>query len=158
MDFRVIDGCPCPTEVAAQVFMVLRQAGQTASSIYRGDDAKAILHAHGKHTQAEIHQMFPTISNPPGLSEHECRSDGVGKAGPSGRVLPPWQVGVDSGADSDADKAAIEASAQSFGWVVHHHYQRGVEGHHWCFDEPPRPQSASQRARIALLRLRLSRR
>lgn len=156
--YLVIDGCPCPYEVAAQVYLVLRKAGMTASSIYRGEDAKAILHAHGKHTQAEIHRMLPDISNPPGLSEHECRSDGVGKAGPPGRRLPKWQVGVDSGSNSLADKARVEAAARTFrGWRVEHHYSRGVEAHHWCFGGPPRPNTLWQRARIALLRRTLPR-
>lgn len=155
--FRVIDGCPVPLMAAAQVYMVLRKAGQTASSIYRGEDAKALLHKHGKHTQAEIHKMYPTISNPPGLSEHELRSDGVGKAGPSGRVLPDWQIGVDSGTDSQASKDAITRAAQSFGWQVAHNYARGVEAHHWSFREPPRPRGVGQRAKVAYYRARLPR-
>lgn len=143
--FLLVDSCPCPYEVAPQVYMVLRRAGQFASSIYRGEDAKALLHAHGKHTQAEIHAMLPTISNPPGMSEHECRSDGVGKAGPVGRKLPGWQVGVDSGGNSEHDKQAIAHAASSYGWKVEHHYSRGVEGHHWCFAGPPRPTKQTRK-------------
>lgn len=146
------DGCPCPYEVAAQVHMVLRKARQAASSVYRGSDAVAILHAHGKHTQAEIHVLFPDISNPEGESEHDLHSDGVGNAGPVGRRLAPWQVGVDSGTNDQASKDRVTRAARAFGWNVSHPYQRGVEGHHWCFRSPPRPRNPWQRARIAFWR------
>lgn len=159
--FRMIDGCPCPAEVAPQVYMVLRQAGQTASSIYRGQDAAALLHRHGKSTQAELYELFREgkgfPANPPGRSEHELRSDGVGKAGPPGRVLPDWQVGVDSGTNTAASRDAITQAAAHFGWEVAHNYSSGVEAHHWSFKWPPRPRSAWQRARIAWLNARLPR-
>lgn len=165
--FLIIDGCPCPFEVAPQVYMVLRRAGQTASSIYRGEDAKAILHHLGKHTQGELYWLsehgtpaereaagLPAGGggvNREGRSEHECKSDGVGKAGPPGRDLPRWQVGVDSGTNTDESRAAITSAGAHFGWVVAHHYDAGVERHHWCFDEPPRPSPATkhQIARLA---------
>lgn len=169
--FLVINGCPCPYEVAAQVNIVLRTAGQSATAIYRGADAEAILHAHGKHSQPELYAVsihgpvslriawgLPAEGggvNPPGESEHELRSDGVGKAGPVGRHLPDWQVGVDSGLNTDENRAAIEAAARKYGWVVRHHYGAGNERHHWCFDAPPRPRNAWQRARVAYWRRRL---
>jgi hypothetical protein len=158
MRFRVIDGCACPSHIAPYVYLVLRQAGQTASSIYRGDDAARILHAHGKHTQAEIHRMLPAISNPPGRSQHELRSDAVGNEGPVGRRLRPWQVGVDSGGDDSASQRAIESAARHFGWRVRHPYKRGVEGHHWCFARKPKPHGLRQRARLIRLRASLPRR
>lgn len=158
MKFLIIDQCPCPASIAPYVFIVLRDAGQTASSIYRGEDAKALLHRYDKHTQAEIHEMMPAISNPPGRSEHELRSDAVGKPGPVGRVLEEWEQGVDSGANDPASKARIEAAARRHGWRVVHHYPAGVEGHHWCFAEQPRPHNLKQRARILKLRASLPRR
>lgn len=155
MTFSVVDGCPAPRSIAPYIYLVLRAAGQTASSIYRGEDAKAILHAHGKHTQAEVHQMLPAISNPPGRSQHELRSDGVGNEGPVGRRLKEWQVGVDSGGDDPASQARIEAAARHFGWEVRHPYSRGVEGHHWCFARPPHPHGLKQRAQVAHIRATL---
>jgi hypothetical protein len=144
MQFRVVDGCPAPASIAPYIHLVLRQAGQTASSIYRGSDADAILHAHGKHDQAEIHRMYPTISNPPGRSQHELRSDGVGNPGPVGRELQEWEVGVDSGGDDQASKLAVTRAAQHFGWTIRHPYSRGVEFHHWCFARQPRARRFSK--------------
>jgi hypothetical protein len=158
MKFLVIDGCPCPASIAPYVYLVLRQAGQTASSIYRGSDAATLLHRHGKHTQAEIHAMLPAISNPAGFSQHELRSDGAGNPGVArGGRLSEWTVGVDSGGDDAASKARIEAAARHFGWLARHPYSRGVEGHHWCFAARPRPRSLKQRARIIHLRATLPR-
>lgn len=152
MRFLVIDGCPCPRSIAPYVYLVLRQAGQSASSIYRGADADSILHVHGKHDQAEIHSMYPSISNPPGRSQHELRSDGFANAGPVGRRLKEWQVGVDSGTDDAASKARVSAAAAHFGWEIRHPYSRGVEGHHWCFARRPRPHSPRRFLEIVRLR------
>jgi hypothetical protein len=159
--WRVIDGCPCPAGIAPYVDVVLRDAGQAASSIYRGTDRHAvrILHRHGKHTQAEIHRELPAISNPPGYSQHELRSDGAGNPHvPRGGKLHSWQVGVDSGGDDPASQHAITAAAQRHGWHVRHPYKRGVEGHHWCFATKPRPHSVRMRLRILKLRATLPRR
>lgn len=159
MKLRLIDGCPCPASIAPYVYLLLRDAGQTAASIYRGDDAREMLHAHGKHTQAEIHRMYPAISNPPGFSQHELRSDGFGNPGvPRGGVLREWQIGVDSGTDSEQDKRAIERAAAARGWKVSHPYRRGVERHHWCFARRPRPKGPRTLAKIVHLRATLPRR
>jgi hypothetical protein len=148
--FRVIDGCPVPASIAPYVYLVLRGAGHTAQSIYRGNDARALLHRHGKRTQAEIHRDMPAISNPAGYSQHELRSD-------AGRPLQEWQTGVDSGTNSSQDKRAINASAARLGWKTHHPYSRGVEGHHWQFESRPRPKGIKQRAQIIRLRATLPR-
>jgi hypothetical protein len=158
MKFRIVDGCPCPASVAPQVYMVLRRAGMTASSIYRGSDAATLLHRHGKRTQAEIHRDMPTISNPEGESQHDLHSDGNANAGPPGRRLHQWEIGIDSGLNDGASKARVEAAAQHFGWVVKHPYSRGVEGHHWCFAREPKPRNLRQKLYIARLRLTLPRR
>lgn len=157
--FLVIDGCPAPRDVAPYIYLVLRRAGQTASSIYRGEDAeaKAILHRHGKSTQAEIHRSLPAISNPPGRSQHDLHSDGNANPGPVGRRLQDWQVGVDSGTDDPAAKARIEAAARHYGLVVKHPYSRGVEGHHWCFAARPSADGKHlTRTRVVLTRARLA--
>lgn len=147
--FRIIDDCPCPDEPAPFVYIVLRSAGMTASSIYRGADATVLLHAHGKRNQDEIHRDFPDISNPSGFSEHDLH-DG------NGNPLEDWQIGVDSGGNSQEDRDRVEAAARKHGWKVIHHYRRGVEGHHWCFEEKPSVGRNPLRiARIHITRKRL---
>lgn len=158
MKLRVIDGCACPASIAPYIYLVLKRAGQSASSIYRGEDAKAILHAHGKRTQAEIHRDLPLISNPAGQSTHELRSDGSAWPGPIGRKLQEWQVGTDSGVDSHASKMAINHAAEFYGWETFHPYNSStVEGHHWGFKHQPKSKGL-QRVRIIALRARLPRR
>lgn len=157
MKVRVIDGCPVPASIAPYVYIVVRDAGQTASSILRTEAVKSILHRHGKHTQAEIHKMYPGISNPPGFSEHELRSDGNAHDGPRGGRLQEWQVGIDSGGDDQRSKDRVTAAAHGHGWSVLHPYSRGVEGHHWRFAKQPRPKSIRMRAKIIRLRATLPR-
>lgn len=156
--FLVINGCPVPRDVAPYVYLVLRRARQTASSIYRGTDpeAVAILHRHGKHTQAEIHRMLPSISNPPGRSEHELRSDGAARPGPVGRHLEGWQVGVDSGSNSPSNKAAIREAAAHYGLSASQPYRRGVEGHHWHFTRKPKPNRRLPRLKVWKIRRQLA--
>lgn len=153
--FLLVNGSPVPYEIAAQVYLITRRAKQTVSSAYRGQDAAPLLHRHGKHTQAEIHRMYPGISNPPGRSSHECRGDGV--VGKLYAYLKSWQCGIDSGTNSDRDKAATVAAAQHYGWKVYHPYNRGVEGHHWNFLRNPLGRNAAQRAQLILIRKRLPR-
>jgi len=155
--YLLIDGCPCPYDIAPYVARVLRKAGQTANSIYRGDDARDLLHAHGKRTQREIHAdpRLAAISNPPGFSSHELRGDGV--VGARGAVLPPWRVGVDSGTDHWSDVSAIARAGKALGWPIEHPYARGVEAHHWNFARKPKARNPIQRAHIALERARLPR-
>jgi hypothetical protein len=159
MKFLVIDGCPCPAGVAPYVYIVLRDAGQTASSIYRGDDARTLLHRLGKRTQREIHAdpALAAISNPPGFSQHELFSDGVGNPHvPRGGRLQWWQVGVDSGTDDQAAQDRITHAASRNGWHVDHPYSRGVEGHHWCFRTQPKAKGLRQRLRVRRVRRMLT--
>lgn len=157
MKFKVIDGCPCPASIAPYVYIVLRDAGQRASSIYRGRDARAILHYHGKRTQAEIYDdpAYAGKANRPGQSQHELRSDGNANAGPVGRRLEEWEIGVDSGIDTSAAKRAINGAAERHGWATRHPYARGVEAHHWCFRRRPRAKGLRMRARVIRLRATL---
>lgn len=160
MKFLLIDGCPCPEDIAPYVYIVLRRAGQTASSIYRGDDAAALLHRHGHHTQREIYNdpAYAGKANPPGFSQHELFSDGVGNPRVArGARLEPWQIGVDSGGDDAASKNAVSAAAAHYGWHIRHPYNRGVEGHHWCFARQPHPNRFYHKAHISLVRARLRR-
>jgi hypothetical protein len=171
----LVDGRPAPYEVAAQIKMVLNTARQTASSILRTVEVEFLLNPRGEHSQPQLYELslhgtpaqriaagLPPGGggvNRPGTSEHELKSDGVGKAGPVGRDLPRWQVGIDSGQNTVHDRAAIEAAGRKLGWRVRHHYGAGAERHHWCFDQPPGiprgPRGAWTRARIAYWRRRL---
>lgn len=160
MRMRVIDGCPAPATIAPYIYVVLRGERMRATSIYRGEDAKTLLHRNGKRTQAEIYAdpAYRGRANPPGRSSHELRSDGVSRPGPVGRALQEWQVGVDSGTDSNADRLRLERQARRHGWTIEHPYKRGVEGHHWQFRARPRPRSVAQRLRLVAIRARLPRR
>lgn len=156
----LIDQCPCPADVAPYVAIMLEDAGQTASSIYRGSDAKRLLHRYGKRTQAEVHAdpKLHAISNPEGRSQHDLHSDGIANPRvPAGGELEEWQVGVDSGTDDDAAKAKVNHAAKVNGWNVDHPYARGVEGHHWCFRTKPHAHGLRQRVRVARMRRRLRR-
>jgi hypothetical protein len=155
MRLVLVDGCPCPASIAPYIQRVLRKAGQSANSVYRGEDARGLLHAHGKSTQAEIHRKYPGISNPPGFSSHELRGDGV--YGVRGKRLPEWSIGVDSGSNSTADRDAITRAARSLGWEVWHPYSRGVEAHHWSFRRRPRPKNPQQLAHLVAERRKLGR-
>lgn len=161
MKFRIVDGCPAPASVAPYIYLVLRGAGQQAESIYRGSDAKHLLHKHGKRTQAEIHAdpALAHISNEEGHSQHDLHSDGVGNPHvPDGGRLEEWQVGVDSGTNDKVSKDAITHAARRLGFKVKHPYKKGAEGHHWAFATKPRPRGLKQRAQIIHLRATLPRR
>jgi len=164
--YLAIDGCPCPYDVAPYAFLVLRRARMTASSIYRGDDPAAapILRRSGKHTQRELYNASPSqraawgvsgTPNPPGRSTHELRSDGVAKPGPVGRVLEPWEIGIDSGQNTPSDVRAVREAALSLGLDVYHPYAAGVEEHHWGFRSRPRPNLRLSRTRVLITRARL---
>lgn len=151
--------CPCPYDVAPYAYLVLRRADEPASSIYRGSDAAPMLHKKGKHTQAEIHAdpKYANISNPEGFSEHDLHSDGsnANPKVPRGGKLEPWQVGIDSGTDSQASKDRITAAAHHYGLHVKHPYTRGVEGHHWCFSVQPHPNKHLPKWKVVAVRARL---
>lgn len=105
--FVEIAGCPCPVELAPFVREVMRRTGSVPTTIYRGDEpaAVAILHAHGKHSQAELVAAAAAgrgaalgimgTPNPAGQSTHELFSDGRAFDGPVGRKLDPMQCGMD---------------------------------------------------------------
>lgn len=85
----------------------MRATGVAPVTIYRGSepDALAILHAHGRHSQAELRTAWEQgraaefgirgVPDLPGQSTHELRSDGRAFPGPVGRRLDPIQCGMD---------------------------------------------------------------
>lgn len=138
MSFLVIQGCPCNPNIAPYFSLLAKWSNATVNSIYRGQDAASILHAHGKHTQAELFATLPAgTANPPGRSTHELRSDGVAFPGPIGRQLEWWQQGIDV---NDGDVENMILHAKRHGWDLFQPYKSGVEFHHLNFRSRPRPK------------------
>lgn len=159
--FRIVGTCPCPENVAPYIKIIMDDAHATVNSIYRGDDARALLNAHGHRSQAQLYnewlQRAPGANpaNPPGRSTHELKSDGV--AYPSvnpGRDLPWWGQGFDV---NDADVLRVIMAARKHGWAVFRPYTSGSEFHHLNFAREPRPMTLRMRARIIRTRLTLPR-
>jgi hypothetical protein len=157
-DFRVVQDCPCGKLLAPYVAIITGIAHAQVNSIYRGLDAEPILNAHGKHSQAQLYQMFLSgkgaPANPPGFSTHEQKSDGLAYPSiPRGRDLAWWQVGFDV---NDTDVLTCMRVAGRYGWHLFRPYTAGSEHHHLNFYQEPRP--GDQAGRISLLRDRLPRR
>lgn len=153
--FRVVAGCPCNPTLAPYIEILRRDTGATINSIYRGADARAILHKHGKRDQAELYANLPRgVANPPGRSTHELRSDGAAYPGPVGRKLEWWQQGWDV---NDGDVKKVIAAAKARGWTIVQPYKAGVEYHHLNFARKPRPQGPRTAAKLIALRAMLPR-
>jgi hypothetical protein len=156
-DFRTIQGSPCNSLIAPYIAIVVNDARATVNSIYRGDDAAAILHRHGKHTQRELYAMFlngqGNPANPPGFSTHELRSDGSAYPVPRGRALERWQQGFEV---NDSDVREVIRQAARHGWQLWQPYPGSSEFHHLNFRVRPRP-TVHTVARIVRLRATLPR-
>lgn len=161
MRFRILGGCPAPASIAPY-FELLRQDCArhghpvTVNSIYRGEDARALLHRYGHHTQGEVYRTSPPgVANPPGYSSHELRSDGnsLYRVRRGGR-LAEWQQGLDV---NDRDVAHMIAAAKARGWRLVQPYKAGVEYHHLSFARRPRPKGPKTMARLVHLRATLPR-
>lgn len=140
MKFTVIQGCPCPAEIAPVFETLVRETGAHVNSIYRGEDAAAILHRNHHQTQAEIYATYPPgVANPPGRSTHELFSDGVAYNVPQGHRLPAWCQGIDV---NDGDVPAMIAAAKRHGWDLFQPYHAGVEFHHLNFRHEPKVKAA----------------
>jgi hypothetical protein len=151
--FLVLQGCPFPASIAPYFALLAKDAGATVNSGYRGEDAAAILHRHGRHTQGELFRTLPAgVANPPGRSTHELRSDGVAYPGPIGRHLPDWCQGIDV---NDQDVPRMIAAARARGWTLVQSYHAGVERHHLNFARRPRPMGPRTIAKLVHLRLTL---
>lgn len=160
MRFLAIDGCPAPYDVAPYIYLVLRRAGLAAQSIYRGEDpaAKAILHRHGKHTQAELSNAsiarragwgVTGTPNRPGHSSHELFSD-------HGERIAEWHIGIDAGPNTDANRFKLQAAAHHYGLTIEFPYDSVVEYHHWRFKTRPRADGKHlTKTRVVLTRARL---
>jgi hypothetical protein len=140
-DFRIVQNCPVGMLQAPFISIIATDAKATVNSIYRGTDAESILNAHGKHSQAQLYQMFlngvGAPANPPGFSTHEQKSDGVAYSHiPRGHDLAWWQVGFDV---NDSDVINCMRIAGRYGWHLFRPYPSGVEFHHLNFMVEPQP-------------------
>jgi hypothetical protein len=156
-DFRVISGCPVGKNQGPYIAIILDDARAHVNSIYRGRDAEHILNRHGKHSQAQLYQMFlegrGNPANPPGFSTHEQKSDGVAYGHiPRGHDLAWWQVGFDV---NDRDVLNCMRAAGRHGWHLFRPYHSRSEFHHLNFISEPHP--GHQADRITRLRNTLPR-
>lgn len=152
-EFRVIQGCPAPKNIAPYIAIVVNDAHATLNSAYRGTDSEPILNRHGKSSQRQLWDLFQAgrgnPANPPGFSTHEQKSDGVAyPTVPRGHDLAWWQIGFDV---NDSDVARVIAAARRYGWVLWQPYPGGSEFHHLNFRQEPRP---TRRTKFRIFRLR----
>lgn len=139
-DYVLIQCCPVPKKLAPVMQQILDDSGANLQSCYRADDAAPLLAKCGKHSQTWLYEHQgrpeqPNPANPPGRSTHELRSDGVAYAGPPGRKLLYWQVGIDV---DDAHVQAFIRSAAKFGYTVTVTYPGSrSEYHHLNFRKMP---------------------
>ena len=146
MRFEVIDRCPVPAPLAAELrflkaYLGYSEGEEIFASIDRSEEAESILHKYGKSSQAELYsgyvQGLPGFNpaNPPGRSTHERRSDGVAFRGPVGRRLRYYKVGIDIRIDV---RDRFIAAARKRGWVVTVTYPSNPrEQHHLNFRREP---------------------
>ena len=160
--FRIVGSCPCPENIAPYIEIITRDAMAMVNSIYRGDDARALLNAHGHSSQAQLFAGWEARrpgflpANPPGRSTHELKSDGLAYPSVSpGEDLPWWGQGFDV---NDADVLRVIMAARKHGWSVFRPYTSGSEFHHLNFLREPKPMTLRMRARITRTRLTLPRR
>ncbi len=153
-NWRVIQGAPCPKNLAPYVAIVVNDARATVNSIYRGQDAEGILNRYGKHSQRQLYQLYldgrGNPANPPGFSTHEQKSDGAAYNVPRGHDLVWWQIGFDV---NDGDVNRVIRAAARYGWQLWRPYPAGSELHHVNFARQPRP---TPRTFLRIVRLRRS--
>lgn len=130
--YVVIDSCPVPLGLAGAVTEARRHARFSLNSCYRGDDARPILNRYGKKSQAQLYygwvHRLPGFNpaNPPGVSTHELRSDGV--AYPSirrGARLPDEYCGMDA-----SPSESLRTGLSRVGLSSRRPYPGGSEFHH----------------------------
>lgn len=136
---KELDGCAVPKPL----YPILRKLKADVpdlvyNSVYRGDDAAAILHRNGKHTQRELYDGFvrglPGFlpANPPDRGTHILIGDGT--VGRLFQKLKFWQCGID--VNDDLIEKVIEA-ARKHGWELYQPYPSGSEFHHLNFRKRP---------------------
>lgn len=165
--YRIIDTCPCPKLVAPYFYIVLHDAGATATSIWRGDDpvGQALENKYGHHSQKQLCLATPAeraawgIMGTPnhwGQSTHELKSDGRAYPRiPLGAELDWWMQGLDADGGDQAERC-IHAAAKH-DWKLWRPYDTEAELHHLNFLEEPKPHTPLMAARIIKLRATLPR-
>lgn len=142
MRYVVVDGCPCPAQLAPTLRKILAASGARLQSCYRGDDAERLLHQLGKHSQQELFDAWrhrepgANPANRPGFSTHELRNDGKAYTRwPRGARIPWWACGLDV---DDAHVGAFIHEAAKRGFTVSRTYPDVKrEFHHLNFRKPP---------------------
>nr|MBA2333177.1 hypothetical protein [Actinomycetota bacterium] len=142
MRFEMIDNCPVPTSLAPVVNEIKRRTGATLNSCDRSPEAEPFLKTctPAKMSQRELYEGFRlgkpgfNPANPPGLSTHERRNDGVAYPGPARFPLPYWCVGMDW---ENAD--GVIAAAAKLGFTAARTYPLSArEQHHLNFRKEPK--------------------
>lgn len=94
-----VDGTPTYGSLA-YILQRQKQRGWTGS-LTSSDRRRGVPERFGRRSQYALYQCWINRvpgcnpANPPGRSTHEQRSDGLAYAGPPGRLLEPWQLGMD---------------------------------------------------------------
>ena len=156
IDFRVVNGNPAGKNIAPYIALLAAEAKCQPTSLYRAEDAEAILHRHGKHSQAELfdgwlhHRAGFLPANRPGTSSHEMKSDGVAYPQvPAGHNLPHWWMQGMDWPDACVDR--VIKAAKGHGWDLFRPYPSGSEHHHLQFRSEPKP---GPRTKAQIIRLR----
>lgn len=143
MRLVVIQDCAVPYELSELVETLKRDVPRAVlQSAYRGDDAKALLHAHGKHTQRELYNAYNFVkprpswaqnpANPPDRGSHLLIGDGT--VGKLFSRLEIRQCGLDW---NDGEIPELIAAAKRRGWTLYQPYRSGSEYHHLCARDWP---------------------
>jgi hypothetical protein len=143
--FVVIDGCPVHRDGLAPDLEAIKEdlgGGETYESLYRGQDAASILHANGKHTQAEVIQLHAEgvpgfgPANPVNGTTHCLYNDGKAYPVAFGTRLEKWQQGIDC---LIPKVAAVCEAGRHRGWIVTVTYPGAIgEAQHVNFRQRPR--------------------
>ncbi len=142
MKFELVDNCPVPASLAPALLEIKRRTGATLNSCDRSTAAEPFLKRckPAKQSQRELYEGFLAgkpgynPANPPGLSTHERRNDGVAYPGPARFPLPYWCVGMDW---ENAD--GVIAAACKLGFTAARTYPLSArEQHHLNFRKQPK--------------------
>jgi hypothetical protein len=143
LKYELLNCRPCPAKLAPILRRLQEKTGVTYTSLERTQSAVNFARSHGctLSSQAELydgwihHRPGFNPANPPGRSTHERRSDGVAYAGPAGRPLFWWQLGIDN-----TNSPALCAAARDEGWIVTVTYPgSSSEAHHVNLRKRPHP-------------------
>lgn len=132
----VVGDCACPVEIAEFVSVIMQRTHSKPNSLYRGDDALALLHRYGKHTQRELYNGYNSSprpswakypANPPDKGSHILLGDAI--FGKLHEPLDPRSCGQDW---NDELIPQILKLGSVLGWDLVQLYKTGSEYHHVC--------------------------